>query len=229
MSNIKDQLGSWYEFMLSNSTMGYLEKAYNNVEILYENTICYPTKENIFRAFKECDFKNVNVVIIAQDAYPGLFKGKPSACGLCFATENGFVNPSLRIITKELVNCGYIEPIDSVHVPRRLAKLPAQGVLMLNMALTVEHGKAGSHLKVWQAFTESLITSLSKAKPDLIYLLMGKEAQQINKHIINGTIIETVHPMVDVYSGKNTFVGSNCFVEINKQLISENKTPIKYK
>lgn len=229
MSSIKDQLGSWYDFMLSNSTMGYLEEAYNNVEILYENTTCYPIKENIFRAFKECDFKNVSVVIVAMDPFPNMYKGKPSACGLCFATENGFVNPSLRIITKELVNCGYIEPIDSVHVPRRLTNLPKQGVLMLNMALTVEQGKAGSHLKVWQAFTQSLITSLSKAKPDLIYLLMGKEAQQVNKNIITGTIIETVHPMVDVYSGKNNFVGSNCFVEINKQLISENKTPIIYK
>jgi len=197
--------------------------------VLYENTTVYPTKDKIFRAFKECDFKNVSTVIIGQDVYPGVYKGSPSACGLCFATENGYMNPSLRIITKELVNCGYIDAIDSVHMHRRLTKLPQQGVLMLNAALTVEAGKAGSHLKVWRAFIECLITQLSKAKPDLVYLLMGKEAQQLNKFIISGNIIETVHPMVDVYSGKNNFVGSKCFVEINKILEKENKTPIIYR
>ena len=37
-----------------------------------------------------------------MDPYNNLYKGIPSACGLSFVTENGYVNPSLNVLSKSL-------------------------------------------------------------------------------------------------------------------------------
>lgn len=193
------------------------------IEEIYKDVKVYPSKTNIFRAFNDCSLQDIKVVIIGQDPYPNKYKGIPSACGLCFATENGYINPSLRIIFKELNRTFY-----KTNTGEDLIKWAPQGVLMLNTSLTVEEGKPNSHSKLWFNFTKHLVTSLSKTKPDLVWLLMGKNAQELKKDLIDGYIIETVHPMVDIYSGKNTFVGSNAFKKVNEVLDRLNKNKIDW-
>lgn len=193
-----------------------------DLEELYKEEV-FPIKEKVFRAFNATTLDNLNVVLIGQDPYPNLYKGEPSACGLCFATENGYTNPSLRVIFKELSRTFY-----KTNKGDDLIKWAPQGVLMLNASLTVKKGEPNSHYKLWVNFTEHLITSLSKTKPDLVWLLMGKNAQELKRNIVSGYIIEKSHPMVDIYSGKNVFVGSNAFVEVNEVLDKLNKIKINW-
>jgi uracil-DNA glycosylase len=160
--------------------------------------------------------------------YHNKYKDVPSACGVAFATENGFINPSLKIIFKELSRSGYSIYGNPVVQGKKLIDWCNQGVLLLNTALTVEEGKPGSHSKLWSRFTNSFIATLSREKRDLVWLLMGKHAQVYKENIISGEVIETVHPMVDVYGGKNVFVGSNVFIQINDILTRQNKTPIDW-
>jgi len=223
-----DKFGSWKPLVMSTSLAGEVEDLSDQIDILYENTIVYPEKDKIFRVFEECKYDDVKVVILGQDPYPNIYNDKPSACGIAFATENGFINPSLRIIFKELSRSNLGIWGNPVVQGKQLINWCNQGVLMLNTALTVEHGKAGSHAKMWSRFTENLITSLSKEKRDLIWLLMGKHAQAYKENIVSGEIINIPHPMVDVYSGKDVFVGSNIFLRINDILIKQNKTPINW-
>ena len=62
-------------------------------------------------------------------------------------------------------------------------------MLLLNTALTVVKGYAGSHTELWRPFTEDLITSLSLHKNNIIFVLWGKKAQEYARIVLSGRIV----------------------------------------
>jgi uracil-DNA glycosylase len=96
------------------------------------------------------------------------------------------------------------------------------------MALTVEEKKAGSHLKLWEPFI-NFVFSVINNKQDVIWILLGKEAQKIKSLITNKThtILEATHPAVHCYGGSG-FLGSNVFKECNVELELRNKQIIQW-
>lgn len=187
------------------------------------NISYYPEKQNIFRVFK-MPVEQVKVVILGQDPYPS----KGDAIGLSFVNGTPKVPASLRIIIKELENQGYDFP--QIH------EWEKQGVFLLNTALTVEAGNAGSHLDYWKPFTEEVIKYLSATNP-CIWLLWGKKAQEYKRFISKpymftdevlkqvehlpvdsqyNFVLESAHPAAEIYSGGNAgFYGNNHFVSVN--------------
>lgn len=139
--------------------------------------------------------------------YPNIYKGEPSACGLSFVTENGYVNPSLRILCK----CLNIEPSQFKDI------MLSKGVLLLNSALTLQQGKSGSHLKLWATFTRLLITFISFERKDIKWILLGKDAQRFKQYISNkDNIVEAPHPVSYVYSGNTEYTElKQMFKELN--------------
>ena len=80
-----------------------------------------------------------------------------------------------------------------------------QGVLLLNTALTVEQGKAGSHTELWKDFTRMFIEMLSRNKSNLVFVLWGKKAQYYEQYIRgNQTILKAAHPASESYTGGNS-------------------------
>lgn len=160
----------------------------------------YPASEDVFR-FTETPLADVKVVILGQDPYhqPG------QADGLAFSVRDGVpLPPSLRNILRELGD-DYFELIRQVvrrasgHVNRNgdylvfdgvtgLPNLPTsgdltpwtrQGVLLLNTALTVREGEAGSHCDIWQPFTDEVIRAVirsSRYRPH--FILWGRRAKE---------------------------------------------------
>lgn len=182
----------------------------------------YPLLHNVFRAFRETPLSELKVVLIGQDPYHNTHNNKASACGLCFATENGYVNPSSRIMLKELQRMG-----SDAETPEDFIRWSKQGVLMLNTALSVREGQPKSHSKYWLPFTEAFLTKLSREKLDLVYLAMGKDAAKLlHDNITTGVVIKVPHPMVDIYSGKDIFVGSKAFEKVNQELLKQKKQEI---
>jgi uracil-DNA glycosylase len=172
----------------------------------------FPLREEVFRAFQKTPLKDVKCVILGQDPYPNLYKHEPVACGLSFCPRNSnYLPPSLRII-KEKINTSYEseEDIDIVSWAE-------QGVLMLNTALTVEHGRAGSHSKLWEPFTQEVFKVLNESSTGVIYLLWGKEAQVYEQFIgPNNYVLKAAHPVSAVYRG-NVW-DCNHFIETNEIL-----------
>lgn len=134
------------------------------------------------------------------------------------------ISPSLRNIlkeiddeypeNKELITHGKLDPQD-------LSRLSKQGVLLLNSALTVEKGKAGSHLELWKPFTEEVFKALSR-RQDLVWLLLGNDAKAF-KHLISNpthSIVEAGHP--SPLNTKIPFNGSGCFKKVNAELSARN-------
>ncbi|MBR5432971.1 MAG: uracil-DNA glycosylase [Bacteroidales bacterium] len=184
--------------------------------------VVYPAGANIFNAFACTPFDQVKVVIIGQDPY----HGPGQAHGLSFSVPEGIQKPpSLVNIFKELHD-DIGKPIPESGNLEAWAK---QGVLLLNATLTVRANQAGSHQKHgWEQFTDSVISTLSKQKTGLVFLLWGRFAQDkatlidASKHFI----LKAAHP--SPLSAYNGFFGCKHFSKANEILLSQGKTPIAW-
>ena len=180
----------------------------------------YPPKEQVFRALEMCPPDDTKVVILGQDPYHT--SGK--ADGLAFSIPDGFGGrlDSLGNIFKELE--------DDLGVDRTqtgLSDWAAQGVLLLNTALTVPEGTAKGHAKLgWDRLTKEVLTALSD-RPRA-FVLWGGPAQKFARHIQGSDhlILTSAHPSpLSVYRG---FFGSRPFSKVNDWLKARGETEIDW-
>lgn len=170
----------------------------------------YPPFEKVFSAFEKCSLDQVRVVIIGQDPYP-----QPDmAVGMSFSIPREMkLTKSLMNIYKELANS-----VPGFNVPKHgdLTRWAEQGVLLLNICLTVDRGVANSHQGRWLPFIRKALKNINDTNDGVIFVLWGREAQKIEEYIDNNAIIlKGYHP---VARGKYSFVGCGHFVEINNIL-----------
>jgi uracil-DNA glycosylase len=156
-----------------------------------------PPLKQVFRAFEECPYDKLQVVIIGQDPYPqfGVADGISFSCG-----NTNKVQPSLRYIFEEIERTVYQE-FPSYQDPD-LTRWSNQGILMLNTALTVEVDKIGSHYDIWKPFTAYLLDWLNNYNPGLVYVYMGKKAEGWSELTGDNNHKFTVkHPASAAYNG----------------------------
>ena len=209
---------NWKEFIAKEFDNEYAKSILNFLNKNSFKTI-YPTKENVFNAFKFTAPENVKVVILGQDPY----HGPGQAHGLSFSVMPGIKRPP------SLVNI-YKELLDDIGIEREngdLTNWAKQGVLLLNNTLTVFEAKANSHKDIgWNTFTNNVIEYLDKNYQP-IFLLWGGFAQKKKKLIKNSQIIEAPHPSpLSSYRG---FFGSKPFSTINKILEENDIEKINWK
>lgn len=211
-----------------------------NEEIL-SNISFQPKSENIFKVF-EMPVTDIKVVILGQDPYPT----PGDAIGRAFAvSEKTRIPVSLKNIEKEVYQTKGIRVMndDNDIVDQSWKTLnhwSEQGIFLINSALTVETGKAGSHLKYWQEFTKRVVSFIAQKNP-CIWIFWGKKAQQYRLYIQNNPyyvhgydedtinnipsnsdwnyILQAPHPAAEAYAGgKAGFFGCNHFLYTNKIL-----------
>lgn len=204
--------------------LNHLEKGFemfaSTIMPQLSTTDFYPEGANIFKAFKECSYENLKVVLIGQDPYHD-----GSATGLCFSNKIGTkMSPSLRNIFLELKDdIGNTELMQNDFTregPFRdayLGHLPYEGVLMLNTALTVEPHKAGSHTELWKPFMGEVFKVLNE-KDNIVWIMLGNHAKSFKSVITNPThkFVEAVHP--SPLSASRGFFGSKIFSRTNEAL-----------
>lgn len=185
--------------------------------------IC-PQLSDIFKAFRLCSLNNLRVVILGMDPYPQ----KGVATGLAFANNNNTkeLSPSLEVLKESVID--YTIPHRTINFASDLEKWEAQGVLLLNSALSCEVGKVGSHTLLWRPFIKSLLTNLSMYHTGLVYVLMGTQAQTLESYINKqfNHVIRIRHP--SWYARQKEKMPSNIWQEINSILISQNGYGIEW-
>lgn len=184
-----------------------------------------PPLKDIFRAFEECPYKDLKVVMIGQDPYPQLGVADGIAFS-CSKTEKP--QPSLRYIFKELeAQYPAFRTNDLLYNPLDLKKWSNQGVLMLNTALTCEIGNIGSHYDVWKTFTAYLLTYLNDNDTGIVYVFMGKKAESWGELISDkfNYKITVPHPASAAYKG-GKWDSKNLFKEVNKIIYDNTKQQI---
>lgn len=195
-----------------------------DIEIAEEKTV-FPPRDHIFAAMEAVSPEKVSVVILGQDPY----HEEGQANGLAFSVQNGVrIPPSLRNIYKELhtdIGC-------AIPVSGDLSHWAEQGVLLINTVLTVEKGKAGSHMNLgWQEFTGSIVDACFRLPQPVVFLLWGRYAtafarpEQGNKLCLCST-----HPSpLSASRGAKelpAFLGSKPFSVANRFLTEHGSVPI---
>lgn len=212
---------SWDKILEEEMNKEYFLNIKNFIKEERTKKIIFPSKEDLFKAFKLTEFDKIKVVIIGQDPY----HGENEAMGLCFSVRKGItMPPSLRNIFKELEDDLGIKRTDT-----DLTDWANQGIFLLNTVLTVEKDKANSHKDIgWQEFTDFVIKEINDKKDNVIFVLWGGQAQKKKSLITNKShyIIESAHPSpLSVYRG---FFGSKPFSKINNYLKSKGIQEIRF-
>lgn len=189
---------------------------------LDQGQILLPPQADWFRALNLTPFAKVKVVIVGQDPYPT----PGHAHGLSFSVA-AQVNPlpkSLKNIFQELID-------DIGHCPMNgdLANWADQGVLLLNRVLSLRAHQTHSHQRRgWEAITAKIITCLNQHPNNLIFILWGKPAQQLQRHLDpRHHCIMSAHPSpLSAYRG---FWGSKPFSRTNQFLEDQGLSPIDWR
>jgi len=212
---------SWRRHLAGEFAKPYFSELREFVRGEYAAQKVFPPAARIFRAFDECPFDHVKVVILGQDPY----HGAGQANGLCFAVESGVAPPpSLQNIFKEI-------EADLGHPVSRdpdLSRWARQGVLLLNATLTVREGAAGSHQnKGWELFTDAAVRALSEEREGLVFLLWGNYARRKGANIDRRKhlVLESAHPSP---LSARSFFGCRHFSKANAYLSARGEAPIDW-
>lgn len=212
--NLRDSLGKWLN-VFDQKELSYV---LNQLNILYRTKDISPAPENVFKAFQLCKYDDCKVVMLGLDPYPQ----KGVATGLLFGNEADRVNlsPSLQVVLDAALSEGEV-------CSPTLEEWSAQGVLLLNTALTIEVGKTGSHSLLWRPFMKKFIYEYSRSESGIIYVLFGRQAQSFKPYISRvNDIIECEHPAY--FARTNQSLPSTLFKEINQNLVGRYGIPIKW-
>ena len=175
-----------------------------------------PPLKDLFTAFEECPYSELKLVIVGQDPYPTL----GVADGIAFScSKTNKLQPSLKYIFDEINRTIYSG--NQLCTDVNLRRWSNQGMLLLNTALTTEVSKPGKHYDLWQGFVGYLFDHLNHNKKELVYIYMGKKAQEWAEMISDDNHkIFTSHPASAAYSKQKEWNSDNAFLKA-QHLVSE--------
>ncbi|NRB18515.1 MAG: uracil-DNA glycosylase [Rhodobacteraceae bacterium] len=179
-----------------------------------------PPDHQRFAALQLTPPDKTRVVILGQDPYPT----PGHAHGLAFSVEPD-VRPlprSLNNIFKELID-------DTGQAPLTgdLHNWAAQGVLLLNTALSVPAGEANGHKQLGWSRLAHQVLDLTSHRPTA-YILWGNAAQKLETYINPGDhlILKSAHP--SPLSARRGFFGSQPFSAVNRWLNARGEATINW-
>lgn len=168
-------------------------------EINWRSPDITPDIGMIMEPFRCCARSKVKVIILGQDPYP-----KKCADGLCFSQlPNTKTCGSMKNIKLCLEKRGFTVDANAVD----LHQWAAQGVLLLNTALTTCVGKKALHVKAWKNFVTNILMDITPAA----IIVLGKTAAQYAPYIGRTTTtkcFEWAHPSPQTTINNKTKDGS---------------------
>ena len=165
---------TWAEFLEHNQQLLAVVKGAVERDIADNRATVYPARADRLR-FTETPLRDVKIVILGQDPY----HGRGQADGLAFSVRDDGVKPlppSLKNILRELDDDLSVGT-HHFKVNGNLTPWTRQGVLLLNTALTVREGEAGSHCDIWQPFTDEVIRAVCDSVRRVHFILWGTKAK----------------------------------------------------
>jgi uracil-DNA glycosylase/endonuclease III len=177
-----------------------------------------PDEADLFAALRATPLSEVRLVLLGQEPPCA----SDVADGLAFSAREG-VDPSetQQTIFKELRrDLGYRVPVSG-----SLAPWARQGVLLLNLVLSVREGKPGSHRNQgWDQFTDAIIKAVSTNPTPTVFALWGGAAIK-KRSLIDETrhrVLTAEHPS----TSPERFIDSGIFSEINIALDEAGRSSI---
>lgn len=178
--------------------------------------------------FYKVRLEKIKVVILGYEPYSKMLtENEPEEQGLSFSiSKEAKVNINIQNIYTELENDihGFCSPDHG-----DLSEWCNEDVFLLNSHLTCDIGQSKSHAEygIWLKVIPRVLLAISKINPKCIYILLGKQSQEMSKYIGSKSIIlETSFPSIS--SARRGFFGSKIFSKCNDELIKQGKTPVNW-
>ncbi|MDF3057723.1 MAG: uracil-DNA glycosylase [Rariglobus sp.] len=200
------------------------------IDEAYAQGEVFPAREHIFRALELVRPADVKVVILGQDPYPT----PGNAHGLSFSVMPPARTPaSLKNIFQSLARCvpGWCPPSSG-----NLEPWARQGVLLLNLILTVRSGEPMSHARLgWQAFTQAVLRFVQMESPYIVFMLWGGKAVASAQPHIDASkhaILIDQHPSPLAQNRlppEQKFAANHHFAEANRLLTEHARPPIDWR
>lgn len=167
-----------------------------------KNVLIIPNKELVYASFTDFNFFKTKVVIIGQSPYPN----EKDATGIAFQINHPKLTESLKHINKA------VKEINGTGIQYDLQNWINQGVLLLNAELTFNKDVNGFSL--WKPFLIEVIKAIDNLKHNVVYVLIGKQAQLLKGHIdLKQEILECEHPLSGTYN-KREWIHNDIFRKI---------------
>jgi len=204
-----------------------------------------PARDRRLYAFELTQVSSTRVIILGQDPYHSAGKANGLAFGIAEEWEGNRFHSSFSNIMYEVSrSSGFRTDTVAPEQFNKWATLESwarQGVLLTNTRLSVEEGQPLSHANLgWEELVaEELASRIRESNPILV--AFGAEARKFFKKVLkvcgknaeeSSTLLAYSHPCK--YSATRgskyakAFVGSNCFNEINKVLLSRGQESINW-
>lgn len=187
-----------------------------------------PLSSNVFRCFLETPFDELKVIMMGMCPYHTMRNGQCIADGLLMGcSETNYLQPSLDLFYKGVetelydgLNLNYNQNPD-------VSYLAHQGVLMTNAALTVEVGKPGSHLNLWEPFTKYFFEEVVNTT-GVPVIFLGRDAAKMERYVAPFTwVFKVNHPASAAYN-HTEWDTEGTFKQVNKVLMDTNGYTIQW-
>lgn len=171
-----------------------------------------PFIKYVFRAFEECPYDELKVVLIGQDPYNGIEQSDGLAFSCAFEKKP---LPALEYLLQAVNDTVYES--ESISTDKDLKRWSNQGILMLNSALTTTIGKPNSHVKLWRPMMAYLLDYLKIYNPGLCYILMGRTSEQLVDYLSEkDPLFILTHPMNAISLGKKKWPCDDVFRKVSE-------------
>jgi uracil-DNA glycosylase len=189
---------------------------YPHIEKMISSSEIFPLQKNIFRTFDLTPLPSVQVVFLGKEPYPTRkSNGYPKDQGLAYSVSiKDDVPPILKNILAETNNS--LSQGD-------LTSWGTQGVLLLNVCLTVPVGKPCGHGILWDGLMYRVFEAIADVNPSCIYVV-PPQLKDYKKYIPQTSVFIDTLPLTS-----NGFVGSGVFQKVNDELVKQGREPIEWK
>ncbi|XP_022798634.1 uncharacterized protein LOC111336750 [Stylophora pistillata] len=210
----------WSQFFGSRTVRGQIQRISESLE---SERAIEPSLASVFNAFS-VSAQNVKVVILGQDPTPQANR----ATGFAFSLRPGEEPSGVPAVFNVLVELGW----EGYRVDLSNGDLTPwvrQGVFLLNAALTVRQGSAGSHQRIWRTFMEHVLQEISSNARPTAWILWGREAQGARRLIARNHYVKTGGHPAQRTPGSDPFFGRNYFRCANQFLRSNGRGEVDWR
>jgi len=182
---IKESFGSWAPLFKKYIESDEFDNIFRVLKSRKGKINTAPESSDLFRAFKTCDKDNLKVILCGIAPYHTFINKKPVADGLMMScSKTGKLQPSLWQVYEEWERTysGSIDP--DMWNNADLEYLSKQGVLLYNVALTVQENKACSDNYLWEGFNKYFWEEvIGKYFKGICIVFLGQQAHKSAAYI----------------------------------------------
>lgn len=202
MEKYKAEFGSWYQHFKTTLESDNFRKLGNEIHKLRQETKVFPERKDIFRCFRETNYKETNIIIWNDKPYASELSD-----GLALSSKNDAITPiELSNFLTEIENQIYDGL--KLNYTNDLSYLSKQSVLLYNSNLTTS--KIRNHTLEWEWFNYQFVNIVNNIDWPIHVISVG----EISKSYTN-LLNCSVQQIDDFKNAKNCFVNANQFLKEN--------------